>query len=89
LLDLYRHHDQLDHVLSGFRCWHRCKSETGNAAMNHGSDLISMLRSAYEQPFSTDHDPRHLLLLAANALERQKETIWNLIVELAKAKEAK
>lgn len=54
-----------------------------------GSDLVAMLRSAHAEPFSTEHDHRHLLLLAANALEQQRETIWNLIVELAKAKEAK
>jgi len=53
-----------------------------------GSDLIALLRAAHEAPFSTEYDHRQLLLMAANALERQKETIWNLIVELAKAKEA-
>jgi hypothetical protein len=53
-----------------------------------GSDLIAMLRAAHEDPFATEYDPRSLLLLAANALEQQKETIWNLIVELARAKEA-
>lgn len=54
-----------------------------------GSDLVAMLRAAYDDPFSTDHDPRALLILAANALEQQRDTIRNLIVELAKAKEAK
>lgn len=55
----------------------------------HGSDLIAMLRAAHEEPFATEYDHRNLLLMAANALEQQKETIWNLIVELARAKEQK
>ena len=48
------------------------------------SDLVQMLRAAYEDPFATEHDPRHLLLLAANAIEQQKEVIRNLLLELAK-----
>lgn len=48
------------------------------------SDLVQMLRAAYEDPFATEHDPRHLLLLAANAIEQQKEVIRNLILELSK-----
>lgn len=49
-----------------------------------GSDLIRLLRDAYERPSSTEYDPRTLLLLAANALEHQREVIRNLILELSK-----
>lgn len=50
------------------------------------SDLVAMLRSAHENPLATEYDHRQLLLLAANAIDAQKITIKNLIIELARAK---
>lgn len=36
--------------------------------MSH--DIVALLRAAHADPFSTDFDPRHLLLLAAEEIER-------------------
>lgn len=48
------------------------------------SDIVSMLRAAYAEPFATEHDPRYLLLLAAAVIEQQREVIQNLIAEAKK-----
>lgn len=50
------------------------------------NDLIKMLKDAHERPFSTEHDHRMLLIMAARALENQKATIHNLLKELAAAR---
>lgn len=43
-------------------------------------DLSAKLRAAYEKPFSTKHDPRHLLLLAADRIDRLQMVIaWMAI----------
>ena len=48
------------------------------------SDIVLLLRAAYAEPFATEHDPRHLLLLAAAVIEQQQDVIQNLIAEIAK-----
>jgi hypothetical protein len=45
-------------------------------------DLIQALREAHSEPEPRDH--RQLLLVAADALENQKQVIRNLILEVAK-----
>lgn len=44
-------------------------------------DLVALLRAAYADPFSTQHDPRRLLLLAAEEIERLNREVSILLAE--------
>lgn len=44
-------------------------------------ELIAACRAAYEDPFATEYDPRHLLELAADSMERLNVEVSLLIAE--------
>lgn len=45
------------------------------------SDLVATLRAAYQDPFSTEYDPRHLLDVAADTIERLNREVSLLVAE--------
>lgn len=45
------------------------------------TDLVGSLRAAYQDPFSTEYDPRHLLDMAADAIERLNREVSLLVAE--------